>query len=246
MSGKTGEVLRVADEILRRIVSGAYPAGLRLPAENDLAAELEVSRATLREALRHLASLGVLVTRRGSGAYVRDFRREGTLALLPAYAAFGRFDRPLGTMVRELLRIRRILAVEAVRLAALYATEETIAKIRRFIPILGDCRDALKLANAELEMFRELTHASEIWPAAWLANAFWGPMRELHERLAPLVGIVPEDYGTTLERVFSLIEKHDAEGAMAVLGAHFDEIDKALAAKLDELLPKAWDQGGVR
>lgn len=245
MTATTGEVPRVADEILRRIVSGAYPAGLRLPAETELAAEFEVSRATLREALRHLASLGVVVTRRGSGAYVRDFRREGTLALLPAYAAFGRFDRPLGTMVRELLRIRRLLAVEAVRLAALYATPETIAKVRRFIPILGDCRDALKLANAELEMFRELTHASEIWPAAWLANAFWGPMRELHERLAPLVGIVPENYGATLERVFELVEKHDAEGAMAVLGAHFDEIDKALATKLDELLPKAWDRGGV-
>ncbi len=245
MSAKTGEVLRVADVILRRIVSGAYPAGLRLPAENDLAAELDVSRATLREALRHLASLGVLVTRRGSGAYVLDYRREGTLALLPAYASVARFDRPLGTMIRELLRMRRILAVEAVRLAALYGTADTIANVRRFIPILADCRDPLKLANAELDMFRELTHASEIWPAAWFANAFWAPMREIHERLAPMVGVIPTDYGATLERVFALIEAHDAEGAMAVLTEHFDEVDQALATKIDEFLPTAADREGV-
>lgn len=239
MRAPTGEVLRVADAILMKIVSGAYPAGLRLPAENDLAAELDVSRATLREALRYLTSLGVVFSRRGSGAFVLDFRREGTLSLLPAYAAAARFDRPLGIMIRELLRMRRLLALEAVRLAAMYATSETLAPVRRYVEILADCHDPLKHANAELNMFRELTHASGIWPAAWLANAFWGPMREIHERFAPTVGIVPSDYGSTLSETFRCIEEHDADGAVALLGAHFDQVDRDLAAKLDELLPAA-------
>lgn len=244
MRSPTGEVLRVADTILVRIVSGAYPAGLRLPAENDLSAELGVSRATLREALRYLSSLGVVFSRRGSGAFVLDFRREGTLALLPAYAMNAQFDRPLGIMIRELLRMRRMLALEAVRLAALYATEETLAPVRRYLALLGDCHDPLKHANAELNMFRELTHASGIWPAAWLANAFWGPMREIHERFAPIAGVVPEGYLQTLEETFRHIERNDAERAVALLGAHFDEIDSRLAQTLDELLPTAKERGG--
>lgn len=244
MRAPTGEVLRVADAILEKIVSGAYPAGLRLPAENDLAAELDVSRATLREALRYLTSLGVVLSRRGSGAFVLDFRREGTLALLPAYASNARFDRPLGIMIRELLRMRRTLALEAVRLAAMYATVETLEPVRRYLALLADCRDPLKHANAELNMFRELTHASGIWPAAWLANAFWGPMREIHERFAPMVGIVPDDYGQTLADTFRCIEQHDADGAVALLGAHFDRVDQSLATKLDELLPTAKERGG--
>src|SRR3954467_13923953 len=81
----TGEVRRVAHEVLGRIVSGAYPAGLRLPAENDLATELRCGRSTVREALSHLAGMGVVKSRRGSGAMVLDFRREGTPALLPWY-----------------------------------------------------------------------------------------------------------------------------------------------------------------
>lgn len=244
MRAPTGEVLRVADTILTRIVTGTYPAGLRLPAENDLAAELDVSRATLREALRYLASLGVVFSRRGSGAFVLDFRREGTLSLLPAYAAAAQFDRPLGIMIRELLRMRRLFALEAVRLAAMYATAESLAPLRRYIGMLADSGDPLQHANAELDMFRELTHASGIWPAAWLANAFWGPMREIHERFAPIVGFIPENYVTTLEETFRCMERHDADGAVLLLAKHFDEVDRHLAIQLDELLPTQKERKG--
>src|SRR5205085_2975187 len=94
MSVPSGEVLRTSDTVLGRILAGAYPPGLRLPPEADLARELDVSRGTLREALRHLGALGVVKSRRGSGVLVLDFRHEGTLALLPAYVAAGRFERP--------------------------------------------------------------------------------------------------------------------------------------------------------
>src|SRR5271155_1541627 len=104
----SGEVRRVANEILGRIVAGAYPAGLRIPAENDLAAELSCGRSTVREALRHLTGFGVVKSRRGSGAMVLDFRREGTPALLPWYVMAGRFDRPAGVLASELLGVRTL------------------------------------------------------------------------------------------------------------------------------------------
>ncbi len=46
-------------------------AGMRLPSERLLAAELGVSRNTVREALRELRSTNVVVSRRGGGSYVR-------------------------------------------------------------------------------------------------------------------------------------------------------------------------------
>src|SRR4051794_7385185 len=95
MTDTTGEVQRVSDRLLGRIVAGDYGRGVRLPSEVDLAAELSCGRSTVREALRHLTSLGVIKSRRGSGAMVLDFRREGTPALLPAYVLAGRFDRPV-------------------------------------------------------------------------------------------------------------------------------------------------------
>jgi len=62
----------VQDELRQRIDQGKLPAGARLPSEPDLAAELGVSRATLREALRALEDEGLLRRRQGSGTYVAD------------------------------------------------------------------------------------------------------------------------------------------------------------------------------
>src|SRR6266508_2255173 len=62
----------VHDELMQRIDRGRLPAGSRLPSEPDLAAELGVSRATLREALRALEDEGLLRRRQGSGTYVAE------------------------------------------------------------------------------------------------------------------------------------------------------------------------------
>jgi GntR family transcriptional regulator len=59
----------VRDELAGRITSGAIPPGSRLPPEPQLAAELGVSRATLREALRSLEEDGFVTRRRGAGTY---------------------------------------------------------------------------------------------------------------------------------------------------------------------------------
>jgi GntR family transcriptional regulator len=60
----------VREELARRIEQGSLPSGTRLPSEPELAAELSVSRATVREALHALATDGVVERRRGSGTFV--------------------------------------------------------------------------------------------------------------------------------------------------------------------------------
>src|SRR5919107_5572357 len=65
----------VQDELRAGIDRGEFPAGARLPSEPDLAAELQVSRATLREALRAMESEGLLRRRQGSGTFVADHPR---------------------------------------------------------------------------------------------------------------------------------------------------------------------------
>lgn len=66
---------RLADDVARRvralIEEQKLEAGMRLPAERQLAALLGVSRNSLREALAMLVSEGLLVSRRGGGTFVR-------------------------------------------------------------------------------------------------------------------------------------------------------------------------------
>lgn len=65
----------VQDELKQRIDRGKLPAGTRLPSEPELAAELQVSRATLREALRAMELEGLLRRRQGSGTFVAEHPR---------------------------------------------------------------------------------------------------------------------------------------------------------------------------
>lgn len=65
--------------VLDRIRSGEWPPNHRVPSENELVAELKVSRMTANRALRELASEGELVRIQGVGSFVAE--RKGRSAL---------------------------------------------------------------------------------------------------------------------------------------------------------------------
>lgn len=62
----------VFDRLMRSIKSGSYGADEKLPAEHDLAAEFQVSRPVIREALRRLRDQGLVYSRQGAGTFVRQ------------------------------------------------------------------------------------------------------------------------------------------------------------------------------
>jgi len=233
----TGEVRRVADVVLGRIIDGTYPAGLRLPAEAALAEALHCGRSTIREALRYLADLGLVRSRRGSGATVLDYRREGTPALLPAYIRAGSFERPAAVMAREMLRLRTIMAVEATRLAARYADDSSLADAREALaraPTLE--RDPAAHALNELEIYRALVVASGIHPATWLVNALWAPLREVNTLFAPAVGAVKSDFQPTMTRLLDLVERGHEDEAVELVTNWFEDVDRDLARLLEAAL----------
>jgi len=77
-SGRVSLTDSCADAIATAITDGAYSPGAQLPAEAQLASNLGVSRATLRDALRKLQDLGLIVRRHGRGTFVakRPIRKE--------------------------------------------------------------------------------------------------------------------------------------------------------------------------
>ena len=114
---------RIADSILSMItVEQRFLPGSKLPNENILSQELKVSRTTLREAIRILATGGILEIRRGRGTFVReDFqinqsREVSSLAFAPV-------------KIRDLCEMRLIFEPEAAYYAALRGTEEEISRI---------------------------------------------------------------------------------------------------------------------
>ena len=68
---------QIADQLRALIAAGEYPLGSRLPPERDLAAQLGVSRPSVREALIALEVEGWVEVRVGSGVYVLERRSNG-------------------------------------------------------------------------------------------------------------------------------------------------------------------------
>src|SRR5216110_1250075 len=101
------------DKIRERIVSGAWGPGDRLPKESELAAELGLSRNSLREAVRALSQLRVLEVRQGDGTYVSSLEPD---LLLESTGFVSHLL--LGEGAVALYEVRRILEAAAASLAA--------------------------------------------------------------------------------------------------------------------------------
>ncbi len=77
----------VVQRILDLVKGGQLVAGERLPPERELAVQLDVSRPTVREALRALSVLGVLEIRHGGGVYVTALDDDDLLSPLDFYVS---------------------------------------------------------------------------------------------------------------------------------------------------------------
>jgi GntR family transcriptional repressor for pyruvate dehydrogenase complex len=119
--------LSVPDHVFARlrdaILAGDYRPGERLPPQRALAADFEVNMASVREALKRLEQLRLVEVRHGDATRVLDWRRFGGLEALMLR---GSIDDAL---VRDLFEARRLLLVEAARLAAERRSGEQAASL---------------------------------------------------------------------------------------------------------------------
>src|SRR5579862_5226515 len=115
----------VADRLRGEILAGRLAAGSRIPSERELSFALGVNRLTLRAALARLEALGLITTRHGAGTVVASWRERAGLEMLWTLVRGLKLADPAWhDLVRSTLEIRRILAAEAVALAAERHTEE--------------------------------------------------------------------------------------------------------------------------
>jgi DNA-binding FadR family transcriptional regulator len=115
-------------KIKAMIVSGDLKPGSRLPREADLAADLGVSRNSLREAVRALSLVRILDVRQGDGTYVSSLEPKSLLDAMSFLLEFHQDDSVL-----DILGVRRILEPAATALAAQLMTEDQIEHLRTLV-----------------------------------------------------------------------------------------------------------------
>ena len=122
---------RVFEQLRSQILSGAIPAGSRLPNERELADTLHVNRQVVREALQRLEFLELLEVRHGQGAFVQELSASSALQVIEALL------RDPAVVTRELLDqllvFRRHVTLSVVGLAAANRSEEQLVRARTLL-----------------------------------------------------------------------------------------------------------------
>ncbi len=208
-------VSRVAGELERGILSGELAPGSRLPSERDISIRMGVSRSVVREALRRLASLGLVRSVHGSGTRVEA--PNSHLVTAGYQQLLQRNNIPLD----RLAEVRLPLESAIVTLAALRRDDTHLARMKAAQQVLADARQPLeKHVQADLEF-----HAA-------LADATGNPLFGL--LLAPIQQLLIESRRRTLgthgaalahrhhRAILQAVEAGDAEAATQAMRTHIE------------------------
>ena len=204
----------VADDILSMItIEKKFMPGEKLPNENELSEELKISRTTLREAIRILATNGILEIQRGKGTFVKkDFKGDNieeisSLSKIKANA-------------KDLYEMRLIFEPEAAYLAVQRASD---AEIKRILSLGEEIEEYIKLGKDRTEI-EQAFHKS-------IAKA---THNELMNKLMPVIyqaidkGVAlsekketaVKDTITDHRMIMDFIKNRNAEGAKSAMKIH--------------------------
>ena len=129
---------RVVSQLLAIVKAGTLKPGDRLPCEREMAELFNVSRPTVREAVRGLVVLGVLKARHGSGIYVSALEATEILGPLTFFLTLQ------DVQIDKLYEARRLIEGEIAGLAARNATAGDVAELRQCVAqqeqLIGDPR----------------------------------------------------------------------------------------------------------
>lgn len=101
--------------------------GDRLPSERELAERLRVGRSSVREALRALELLGLISTRRGEGTFIQDHNSHRLVEILAFFILRNQKSK------KDLLEMRKIIELEAVKLATVRIKNEQLDQLEELI-----------------------------------------------------------------------------------------------------------------
>ncbi len=205
----------VADEILNMItIEKRFQPGDKLPNENELSTTLQISRTTLREAIRILATNGVLEIQRGRGTFVAGHLNIASNVILEPLASRDKVT------AKDLYEMRLIFEPEAAYLAALRASDRE----RRRIADLGRQVEAKILsgenrANEEQAFHKSIAKAThnefmrQLMPVIYKAIDKGILLSENNDQ-------VVQDTLSDHRMIVDFLEAGNAEGARSAMKIH--------------------------
>ena len=220
----TGQVI---ETLKRAILSGEYAPGDRLPTLREMSELYNVSRSVINAAVVDLESNGYIRIVPTKWIEVADWKAEGNLSILSDLVRFGLLD---AKQLEDLLRARRFLELECVKLASTHASREDAVKLSALVLEEETESDPKKRARYDLRFHDMICKMSGNMVYGIIMNVFEDssfPLIELFYHDPEVCGFVLEKH----RRIVCAIKAHqatEAETQMRLLLEHGETILKKL------------------
>jgi len=214
----------VARQIERLILKKLKP-GDKLPSERELAEMLQVSRSSIRDAIRGLELRGVVEPRQGAGTIVREASADSVVN------PFANALKRRREMVSELLDFRKMLEPPLAARAATHASADEIAEMEEILQ-----RQEAKLSRGEntidedAEFHYSVALASGNSVVLKVLDIVMDLLRDSRERSLQVEGR-PRKSLIGHQRILAAIKRQDAESAKAAMRRHIEDVEEIV---LDE------------
>lgn len=231
-----------ADRVRKSILRGDVAPGSSLPGERDLAETLGVSRLTLRSAISRLEAEGLVQPVHGSGTRVLDYRERGGVDLIGYLAAQAMEGGVVPfALLRDLLELRRMIAVELLPLIVERASDDDLATLRAHLAhqrtLLGD-RDAWK--RADLAFARLLVRAGKNLALELLFNTVIRVI-DAHPGLDIAFQANADQTIGVYERLLLLLEARDRDRLVRIADRLLRHLDHRTLTRVSELTGQTLD-----
>ena len=212
----------VADQLLDRIIAGEIEIGSALPSEADIAEAANVSRLTVREALKSLRAKNVVNVQRGRGTYVNPPRDWTSLEAMVRAAAHGVGENNVSL---QLLEVRRMIETGAAALAALRREPGDLDQLERHLAGMiaaAAAEDVDSFVREDIAFHEVILKAS----GNILVPAMYEPLGRLLSAGRRETSAVPaiQEHAIGMHReVLTAIAAGDAEASRLAMDAHMDQ-----------------------
>jgi GntR family transcriptional repressor for pyruvate dehydrogenase complex len=218
------------DRIVDMIRRGDYAPGDRLPGERKLAAELKVSRSSVREAIQRLEAMGLVISRHGQGTFVKEPGSEAIQAAILSHLL------PSKKTIRDGFELRKIIEVEAAGQAAQRANPSQIAEMRRWLESVETSvarKDLQSVIIGDVEFHRHIIIATgnEI-----LVSVMDSVVEMLHDMRRDSVNLPELIYEMTHHHrdILAAIEAGDSQAARKAMQEHLNVVSSQVIASWEE------------
>ncbi len=214
-AGDVGGSAGIAAQLRRSILEGVYGFSDRLPAERHLAETFNVSRGTIREALRRLEELGMVTREIGSGTFV-------TYREFPAQTAIADVTSPV-----ELIEVRSGIEPQMVKLAIAHATAIDIERLHKALTRVESSQsDPESFTLADSEFHLSLAECTRNRLMVWLyqlinetrTHSQWASMKDTiltSERIAK--------YNAQHRQLYNAIASRNLDTAVNTIHQHLEK-----------------------